>query len=192
MSYPRTSSPALISVEMIVHRNASFTSAPSRILRLLRSPRLQICLPALASLRSANLNASPARLTICTYYFAMCMLGKQIPILWQEVDELYLFASDGVYCMERSDTNIYFSACLPALVDTEPTQQVPPRLISSSAHTYLILTTSPDQCRWNRRHKSRLPNLCRESLEAQGNAQNVSRLHLCGRFKVLIFFKSAP
>ena len=87
----------------------------------------------------------------------MRMLGERIPILWQEVDELCLFASDGVYYMERSDTNVYLSACLPALIDAEPTQQVPPRLISPSAHTYPILTTSPDQRRWNRWHKSRLP-----------------------------------
>ena len=86
----------------------------------------------------------------------MRMLGERIPILWQEVDELYLFASDGVYCMEQLG-NVYFSACLPVLIDADSTQQVPPRLISSSAYTYPILTTSPDQRRWNRWHKSRLP-----------------------------------
>jgi hypothetical protein len=97
----------------------------------------------------------PAGKSVGRTYILRRMIGERLPVLWQSATTLYLLAADGAYSAPDSGS-IFLKAFIIVLVDADPLRDVPPRLIAKMAHTFPILTTSPDHRRWNRWHKTRM------------------------------------
>lgn len=83
------------------------------------------------------------------------MIGERLPVLWQGDETLYLLAADGAYLVPDRGS-IFLKAFIIVLIGADPLRDVPARLIGKEAHTFPILTTSPDHHRWDRWHKTRM------------------------------------
>ena len=98
-------------------------------------------------------------------YWALYALRRRLaekkPVMWYSESKLLLFVEEGVYESPERPRLDVFKTLVWTLVDSDQAKErVPPHLAEHDTPHFIIYTTSPDQSRWDRLHKTTQRAMC--------------------------------